>query len=156
MKKHPYGTIDPFSRVDIADNIMDEIFQIAGQLKMKAFLVFGLCLGFIREGGYIEGDNDLDIGVACNGEEKDRMIDSLKKKGFNQGRSYRHHNTHFHKNKILVDIYFLESKGFYSSFDSVEYKGKTYPVPSPVKEYLSTCYTNWKIKEDEVTHYYHD
>lgn len=34
------------------------------------------------------------------------------------------------------------------------YKGREYPVPSPVGEYLSACYLSWKAKEDEVTHYY--
>lgn len=156
MKYHPYGTIDPFLQVDVADNILDETFRITGQLKIRAFLMIGLCLGFVRDGGYIEGDNDLDIGVICNGGEKDRLINSLKENGFIQGKSYRHHNTHFHKNNVLVDIYFLEAKRFYSSFDSVQYKRRSYPVPSPVEEYLSTCYSNWKVKENEVTHYYYD
>lgn len=154
MKKHPYGIIDPFLQVDVADRILDEFFQITGQLEIKACLVFGLCLGFVREGKYIEGDNDLDMGVICNEEKKDTLINFLKKSGFNQGRSYRHNNTHFHKNRVLVDIYFLESKGFYSNFDNVQYRGKAYPVPSPVKKYLSACYSNWKVKEDRVTHYY--
>lgn len=154
MKKHPYGIIDPFLHVDIADGILDEFFCIAGQLKIKAFLAFGMCLGFVRDGGYIEGDNDLDVGVICNKEEKDMLINSLKEKGFNQGRSYRHNNIHFYKNKILLDIYFRESGEFYSKLDSVQYKGKQYPTPSPIEGYLSTCYSNWKIKEDQVTHYY--
>jgi hypothetical protein len=154
MNRHPYGTIDPFLQIDIADNILDEVFRITGQLKIRAFLTIGLCLGFVRDGGYIEEDNDLDIGVICNGGEEGKLINSLKENGFSQGKSYRHHNTHFHKNKVLVDVYFLESKGFFSNLDSVQYKGREYPVPSPIEEYLSVCYSNWKVKEDEVTHYY--
>ena len=154
MKHHPYGTIDPFLQIDIADNILDEVFRITGELKIRTFLMIGLCLGFVRDGGYIEGDNDLDIGVICNEGEEDRLISLLKENGFSQGESYRHNNTHYHKNKVLVDIYFLEAKGFYSNFDSVQYKGKSYAVPSPIEEYLSTCYSNWKVKEGEVTHYY--
>ena len=154
MKAHPYGIVDPFLRVDIADGILEEIFKITGQLKIRACLIFGLCLGFVRDGGYIEGDNDLDIGVICNEESKDRLINSLKKNGFNQGKSYRHNNTHFYKNKVLVDILFRESGKFYSNLEGVHYKGKEYPVPSPVGEYLSACYSNWKIKENQATRYY--
>lgn len=154
MKHHPYGIIDPFLQIDIADGILDEFFRIAERLKIKAFLLIGLCLGFVRDGGYIEGDNDLDVGVICKNEEKDRLINALKENSFNQGKSYRHNNTHFHKNKVLVDVYFLESKGFFSKFDSVQYKRKEYPVPSPVGEYLNACYSNWKIKENQVTRYY--
>lgn len=154
MKHHPYGIIDPFLQVDIADSILEEFFRIARQLKIKAFLVFGLCLGFVRDGGYIEGDNDLDVGVVCNEEEKDRLVNSLKDNGFNEGRSFRHNNTHFHKNKILLDINFRKFGEFYSNLDSVHYKGMEYPIPSPIEEYLSTCYSNWKIKENQASHYY--
>ena len=97
MKKHPYGIIDPSLQIDVADSILDEIFQITQELKIKACLVFGLCLGFVREGNYLENDNDLDVGVICNGENKSTLIDSLKKNGFNQGRSYCYNNTHFHQ-----------------------------------------------------------
>jgi len=152
MKKHPYGIKDPFLQVNTADSILDEFFQITGQLRLKACLVFGLCLGFVRDGGYLEDDNDLDVGVICSEEEKGRLFDSLRENGFSQGRSYRH-NTHFYKNKVLVDIFPLEARGFYSSFDSVEYKGKVYPIPHPVKEFLSACYSNWKIKEMQTACY---
>ena len=154
MKHYPYGILEPAKIPEIADGILDEFFQIAGQVKIRAFLVFGLCLGFVRDGGYIEGDNDLDVGVICSEESKDRLINSLKENGFNQGKSCRHNNTHFYKNKILVDIYFRESGEFYSKFDSVQYKGKQYPTPSPIEGYLSACYSNWKIKEDKATQYY--
>lgn len=154
MKYHPYRTIDPFLQIDVADNVLDEVFQVIDRLKIKGFLTYGLCLGFFRDGGYIDGDNDLDIGVVCDGGEKDRLIKSLGENGFIQGKSYCHNNTHFHKNKTLVDIYFLEFAEFYSNLDSVRYKGKSYPIPSPVEKYLSVCYSNWRVKEDEVTHYY--
>lgn len=154
MKHHPYGIIDPFLRVDIADRILDEFFLIARRLKIKAFLVYGLCLGFVRDGGYIKGDNDLDVGVICNKEKEDQLISSLKENGFNRGRSFRHNNTHFYKSNILVDVYFRKSGKFYSNLDSTRYKEKEYPVPSPIEEYLSACYSNWKIKERQATHYH--
>lgn len=156
MKHYPYGILEPADIPQIADEVLGEFFKITGQLKVKACLAYGLCLGFVRDGMYIEGDNDLDVVVVSNGEEKIRLIVALKKHGFNQGRSFSppYNNTHFYKNRILVDIYFRVSGGFYSNFDSVQYKGKTYPTPSPVKEYLSICYPKWEIKEDKATRYY--
>ena len=156
MKRHPYGIVDPFLQADIADVILDEFFQIAEQLKIRACLAYGLCLGFVRDGTYINGDNDLDIIVVSNGKEKIKLIDALEKNGFTRGRSFSspYNNTHFHKDRILVDIYFRELKKFYSNFDSVQYKGKIYPTPSPIEEYLSACYSNWRVKENEATHYY--
>jgi len=140
-----YGVVDPFLQVDIADDILNEIFQITGQLKIRTCLTHGLCLGFIRDGGYIEDGIDLDIGIICNEEEWTRFFESLKKKGFNQGKSWSK-SIHFHKNKILVDIHFLEARGFYLKFGSVQYKGKAYPVPSPIKEYLTALYSNWRTR----------
>lgn len=156
MKHSPYGILEPIKISGIADKILDEFFQIIKQLKIRACLAYGLCLGLIRDGAYIEGDNDLDMVVVSNGEEKIRLIDTLKKNGFTQGRSFSppYNNTHFHKDRILIDIYFRESNGFYSNFDSVQYKGKTYPTPSPIKKYLTACYSNWQIKEDKATRYY--
>ena len=154
MQRHPYGIVDPFLQVDVADAILDEFFHIAEQLKIRAFLVFGLCLGFVRDGGYIEGDNDLDVGVVCNEDEKERLVNLLKENSFSQGRSFRHNNIHFYKNKILVDIHFKESRGYYSNFGNVQYKGKEYPVPHPVEGFLTACYANWQIKENKATRYY--
>ena len=156
MKHYPYGILEPMKIPEIADTILDEFFQIAEQLKIRACLAYGLCLGFVRDGAYIKGDNDLDIIVVSNKKEKIKLIDALEKNGFTQGRSFSppRNNTHFHKDRILVDIYFRELKKFYSNFDSVQYKGKTYSTPSPIEEYLSACYSNWKIKEEEATHYY--
>jgi len=151
MKKHPYGTVNPISLAVVADDVLDEFFEIANRLKIKAFLMYGLCLGFVRDGEYIEGDNDLDVGVICNKKGKRRLMATLEKHNFTQGRSFRKKNTHFHKNKILVDVHFRESKGiFYSKLESVYYGDKEYPVPSPIKEYLATCYPNWKRKENQT------
>ena len=156
MKQYPYGILEPANIPEIAARILDEFFQIATQLKIRACLAYGLCLGFVRDGAYIEGDNDLDVIVIGNGEEKTRLTGTLKKNGFTQGRSFSppYNNTHFHKDRILVDIYFRKLKRFYSNFDSVQYKGKIYPTPGPIKEYLTACYTNWEIKESEATRYY--
>jgi len=156
MKQYPYGILEPADIPEIADKILDEFFQITRQLKIRACLAYGLCLGLVRDGSYIEGDNDLDVIVIGNGEEKTRLAAILEKNGFTQGRSFSspYNNTHFHKDRILVDIYFRKLKRFYSDFDSVQYGKKTYPTPGPIEEYLSACYSNWKIKEDEATRYY--
>jgi len=151
MKVNRFGTIDPCLQVGNADKILDEVFQVAGELEMKPFLLWGTCLGFVRDGGYIKGDNDLDIGVICNGKgERKTLTAQLKKKGYDHGSPCRLHCVHFYKNKVLVDIYFLEATGFYSKFDNIKYKGKIYPVPRPIQGFLEASYSNWKIKENQT------
>jgi len=157
MKCFPYGVVGPSKILDIADSILDEFFQIAGRLEIKACLAFGLCLGFVRDGGYIDGDNDLDVVVVIPSEEvKMTLVNELIKCGFKQGESYPmpSYNVHFYKNEILLDIYFRQQGKFYLNFDTVKYNDKTYPVPHPVEEYLGACYSNWKVKEEQETRYY--
>lgn len=145
-KKYPYGIVEPASCAKVADSVLDDFFIITGLLTIKSYVAHGLCLGFIRDGGYIKGDNDLDVGVVCNESERVMLFDALKHNGFKQGRSYSH-NTHFHKNKILLDVHFHEPKGFYSKVGVVRYNGKSYATPSPVEEYLQVYYPSWKKKE---------
>ena len=77
-KKYPYGIVGPSTIPETADRVLDEFFQIAKQLKIRTCLSAGLCLGFVRDGGYIEGDNDLDVIVICIGDKRDKLINSLK------------------------------------------------------------------------------
>lgn len=157
MRHLPKGIIEPFSHPDIADNVLNEAFRITGELGIKTFLVFGTCLGFVRDGGHIEGDPDVDIGVIFPVEKREILEKAFLENGFtlNMRRFLRYHNNlHFFKNKILLDIYCCKEGKFYSRLESTWYKGKKYPIPYPVDQYLSACYSHWRVKERETTLYY--
>ncbi|GAF83446.1 unnamed protein product, partial [marine sediment metagenome] len=62
-KWHPYGNIDPFKIPEMADKLLNEYWDIAESLGIQSFLCFGTCLGFVRDGGHMIGDNDIDIGI---------------------------------------------------------------------------------------------
>jgi len=151
------GYIEPFLQVEIADNILNEVFLITKQLGIKTFLIFGTCLGFVRDGGYIQGDLDVDLGVICEWTKRDALTNAFKINGFILTRSKpKNRHLHYRKNNAGIDIWFRKSGKFYSSFESVDYKGRKYPIPHPVEEYLSACYSNWKIKENQTTRYFGD
>jgi len=157
MRHNPAGLIDPFEIPDIADGVLNDAFRVTGELKVKTFLVFGTCLGFIRDGGHIEDDPDIDIGVICPKDKKEMLFEAFLANGFtrNKMRFLRYHNNvHFYKNKILLDIYFCREGEFYSRLESTWHKGIKYPIPYPVDKYLSTCYSNCKVKEKQLTQYY--
>ena len=153
MSKYDY--IAPHLQIMAADKVLKEIFLITKYVGIKAFLVFGTCLGFVRDKGYIEGDHDLDIGVICEWKEKDVLKNALKMNDFILKKSKpRSEHIIYGKKKVLIDIWFRTgAEKFYSKFDYVTYKKKRYPVPHPVEKYLSTCYSNWKVKENQITNY---
>ena len=43
--------------------VLDEVYEISIKHNLKCFAVFGSLLGYIREGGFIPHDCDLDFGV---------------------------------------------------------------------------------------------
>lgn len=144
----------PSSQVEIADNVLNEVFSITKQLEIKTFLMFGTCLGFVRDGGYIQGDFDLDIGVICKWEERDVLTNAFEINGIILVRSKsKKKHVHYRKNNIGIDIWFRKEES-YPNFDSIDYKGRKYPIPYPIEEYLSACYSNWKIKEKQTTRYF--
>ena len=153
LKLFPYGVREPSEIPDIADNILDEYFAVIKELKLKACLAYGLCLGFVRDGGYIPGDNDLDVvAITPTNSLTPDLSEALVKRGFKRGEIFPlpTNNVHFHKDNILLDIFFRKPELFYINFDKVMYKNKTYTIPYPVEEYLNTCYTNWEIKSNQA------
>lgn len=145
MRYHPYGNIDPYRSPTAADKVLIEFWAIATALKIKAALVYGTCLGFVRGDGYIIGDNDIDVAIL--GDRIGELTVELEKGGFVKKRQHKR-NWHFMKYGILLDIYFgNRTPGFLASFDTVEYKGQTYNVPHPIGKYLEMRYGDWKTKK---------
>lgn len=147
MKKgwHLYGNIDPFKIPDIADKVLNEYWDIADTLKIKTFLFEGTCLGFVRDGGYIFADNDIDVGIL--GGKIEEITVELVKAGFEHKRDWCENNRHFVKYDILLDVYYIFypwERELLQPFDSVTYKDRVYNVPHPVEEYLKQNYGDWK------------
>jgi len=147
MRIFPYGIIAPFEIPKIADKLLNEYWDIAKSLNIKTFLIYGTCLGFIRDGGYVERDNDVDIGILG---EIGKLEIKLIENGFAKKRRWPPTNYHFLKYNILLDIFtnFPESHWkYFRSFDEITYKGRIYNVPHPVERYLKTLYGNWKVRK---------
>ena len=106
----------PSKHVEVADDILNEVFSIMKRLKIKTFLSFGTCLGFVRDGGYIKNDRDIDLGIICNWNELNRLTEAFKVNGFMVRRVIpKSRHIHFLKNKVWLDIWFFsEYAEFYS------------------------------------------
>jgi len=144
MKFHPYGNTDPFKMPEFADELLNEYWEIAENLGIKTFLMYGTCLGFIRDGGYIEGDNDIDVGILGGGK---KLATGLIESGF-ICKGIWTVNAHFVKYNILLDVFFRPtyniSGDFFESFDEVKHNGRIYNVPHPIEKYLENRYGDWR------------
>lgn len=149
IKWKPYGTEEPGNIPEVADRVLEEFFQITRGLKLRAYLAFGLCLGFVRDKAYIPGDNDLDLVVLTkSGALTPDVNEALEKHGFVRKVSYPmpSGNTHFIKDNILLDVYFRANGEYYGVLGRVEYKGKVYAIPENTDKYLTECYGDWRKK----------
>lgn len=142
---------------DKADRALFEFADIADGLKVTWFLVLGACLGFVRDGGYISNDDDIDLGVMCDRQTLKELFTRLEAGGFKKEQAFLNPgnevNQHFLKDGILLDIFvtFLEKERQYlDSFDKVEYEGRKFRVPHPVEAYLTCEYGYWRIPGPKV------
>ncbi len=148
-KWRPYGTEEPSHIPGTVDRILNEFFPISKELKLRSCLIFGLCLGFVRDKAYIPGDNDLDLLVLTKtGGLIPDVNNVFVKHGFTRKMYYPmpSGNTHFIKDNVLLDIYFRVGGEYYKRFGKVRYKDVVYDIPYPTDEYLTRCYGDWRKK----------
>ena len=134
------------------DKCLFEFQDICDELEIKTILLIGTCLGFHRDGTYCKGDFDLDIGVFCSKRKLIDLFDKLKEKGFEQRECWQNQgwelNQHFVKYDSLLDVHFQylkDEEQFFENLDTIEYKGRTFNIPSPVEDYLILQYGgDWK------------
>lgn len=135
-----------------ADKVLFEFDDIARKMGILYFLVAGTCLGFVRDKGYIKGDNDIDIGIKCGGEKREEFFTELQKSGFIKDGvpcARLGINRHFLKNKILIDVFFAGKNienPYAGSFRKIVYNGRAFDIFAKAEEYLAHIYGNWKIK----------
>jgi len=130
--------VDPYDDVESADKVLIEWNEVAIENSIDYVLVCGTCLGFYRDGGYIKGDNDIDICI--NPKDLERTVKVLKERGFRLGR--RGGSQHFMKNNILLDAWLKPH--FEPPYAYVQYKGKLYPIPHDIDRYLTALYGDWR------------
>lgn len=150
MRMFPYGIIAPFEIPKSADMLLNEYWDIANSINIESFLIYGTCLGFIRDGGYIEHDNDVDIGI-LGGLRKLEV--KLAENGFVKKKRWPPTNYHFLKYNILLDIFtgFPESHlKYFQSFDKITHEDRIYNVPHPVEGYLETLYGDWRTRKFKI------
>ena len=153
--------IPPHDLKETADKYLEIWDDICKELNIPHLLIDGTSLGFYRDGGYIEKDNDVDVRLICNKEKWEQF----KKIFINRTKARTNHPSgtsyiwgvpgghllfcierspvvgiaiHDTGKEILVPKY-------YNKFDTIDHNGRKYNIPSPIEEYLEVRYgPTWK------------
>jgi len=144
--------VNPFAHKSEADSNLEEFSDIATGLDIKHFLYAGTCLGFVRDGGYIPWDCDIDVGVLCTEEKLNQLTEALIEHGF---RKHSCMPLFFKKRRIVMGVFTIFPPSqivFLNELDTVEYGGREYFVPHPVEEFLAFAYgDSWRTPIEGIT-----
>lgn len=151
------SNINPSDEAELADSILETVDDLCRERGITFFLACGTCLGFYRDGDYIEEDADIDVFILASRSEQHDLWRELVSSGFNgrQGLS---------KGGIQLDVHRVDKEPPYTlnafgknrgkctfqNFDTISHYGRSYKVPSPVEEYLECAYGElWKTPMSE-------
>lgn len=142
----------PYFSEKNADKILIEVIDLAKSFKIESFLLGGTALGFVRNKRWLRTEIDIDIGLICKKETRDLFFEELIKRGYRRlgYRSWR--NAWFKKEHLKIDLHFEYPSNwdsFLEKFEQIDYKGKTYNVPSPLRDYFKLLYGNWEIEKEK-------
>ena len=131
-------------------------------------LFYGSLLGYIREGGFIEGDDDIDVLLPVR--ERNRLLYAIQRLSLSVTVNERGIIQTYVPNMGCVDIYFYEDRNLdilipwdgnllFSKQDiwplkRVTFHGHKINIPYNSEKILQETYrTNWRvpIKKDEYT-----
>ena len=160
----------------IAQEVLFEAKKILEDLEIPFFLIYGSCLGAVREGKILECDTDIDLGIYLEDLQPNycKMKEAFEANGFKAfGFSYPYReprSLNIYKYDILIDIRGFEKwEGgrFLQIVDSnridradvysfkdvepIEFCGKEFMAPSPVETYIEENYgKDWKTPDPEM------
>ncbi len=141
-----------------------EIKKVFNQAGVEFFLIFGTCLGAVREGGIIEHDNDIDLGVV-KGRSLSEIQAGLEALDFQVSIDNPDTATpRMRANKrTLSDIHWFEPENghyvyrnngavwvripekFFQAFEVANIDSEEFLVPKPKEEYLEATYGDWQV-----------
>jgi hypothetical protein len=128
--------------------VLNEIEHALEESGLETFLAFGTLLGFVREGGLIAYDDDIDICVINKGKNEWEILDDVMKKcGLMMTREFFYKENRaiatYSRDGVNVDFYLFEVRdGRYMTYSF-------WPVDKNQK-YQYGIYEDYKI----VEHFY--
>lgn len=155
-------------------DLMD-VTKVLKKYKTKFFLIYGTALGAVRDGDFLDGDDDIDLGTFDNSHFEEIRKD-LEELGFDIGICYDvEQNVEvpavmvLSERNVRVDLYFFEKKsdGYiankhnfsrhpllfmpleFSNTKKIDFLGEEFRVPAPTDKYLEFLYGDWRDKNNK-------
>ena len=159
----------------IAIEVLKEFKQVMEECSAEFFLIYGTCLGAVRDNGFVATDTDIDIGVRH--EDLIPKIEELRNaflcKGFEVvvfSWPYDYPRAmNIAKHGIVIDIRNFEKNGntrflqrishdrydianiydgeYFDTLDTIYLYGMCFNVPHNVKGYLRQNYGDWETPD---------
>ena len=144
---------------DIAFDNLKLFLSIFEQARIKTGPVYGSLLGIVRDNDFITWDEDIDLFILKEDEDKLRSsLRILKENGFFLVRYERIGLYSFMRNGEYIDIYVmtaigggLRESGGYFFFEkdftdtiSYDFKGLTIDIPREYEQHLEFNYGDWR------------
>jgi lipopolysaccharide cholinephosphotransferase len=166
---------EKINKEEYKKDILDIKF-VLDNIGINFWIIFGTLLGAIREKDFLEWDDNINIAVYENDllENIDVIKNNFISKGFIFRVVPKKHGTkiniHRHNHKSSIEGLYIEDldkdkkylcsnkfkhpRKYFETYGEVEFKGEIFRVPSPVEEYLSFLYKDWKvpIKLSDLSH----
>lgn len=162
---YKYKMVPLFAGVKLIDKEISRhnlilFYDTLAENGIKVFLAYGTMLGAAREHDFIDHDEDIDLGMSKEYEQKlFSLLFRLRELGFEVCRYDRRGVISFMKEGEYIDIYIYskEAEGivgcgqevmpecFLDNLSEFEFLGKKYLAPSEWEKYLEYWYgANWK------------
>lgn len=96
-------------------DVLADIVDISHKEGVTIYPIYGTLLGFVRDGGFMKHDDDIDLAVMPGHSAKD-VLCIMEKYGYKywHGLSYKGVCTEFtlkHKSGLTVDFFFMQDNG---------------------------------------------
>ena len=167
----------PVAPLETSKEVLLEIKTVLDALKVPFFLIFGTCLGAMREKNFIDIDPDIDPGI----KHWDLVpkLNAVKAAFDVLGYESCYLNTPYPYNRMIrlekrgvrIDLvgwdlckglYFhpvepdgkchIFPRGMFDNLTKIDFLGKTFFVPTPVETFLVELYgENWRAKDPNYT-----
>lgn len=157
----PYA--EPFDqRAAVALEDLSTEFERTG---LRAFLISGTLLGYLRDGKLISWDKDIDVGVFADDEEiaeVERVFEQSSAFSMRRLDFHSHRLRVEHASRVLVDIFphWPEADGLIwhdgattrwwntpFGLKEIDFLGKRMYIPGDPERYLDENYGNWRVPE---------